>query len=136
MAGTAPAAKAAELTPKQRAALQAEARSNCEKLLTLHVDNTKLFGEMDVLEAILKEQATRLGDSFRETFPNGYVGASPRKDKKFNGNVPEINAAVWNGMTKKEQYALIRTGLVKVVEDWSRADYGRVTVKVLKPAAP
>lgn len=135
MAGTATAAKP-PLTEKKRAAIEAELRLTAEALLALHVKNARLFAQMDGLESELKAKATTLGDSFKEEFlGRGVVSVSPRKDKEMRGMVWELVPLAWAAVPPAEQKPWIARGVVKSVEDWSSANYGRVTVKLFAAAA-
>lgn len=117
------AAAAKKLDPLQHR------RSLAEELVGIHVKHAKDLGRVDELKTELKAIATDAGSSFQEVIVGqGKVKVAGEKAKQFLGNVPELVPEKFNALTKTEQNKLIKAGLVQIVENYSGAYYGRVTV--------
>lgn len=107
-------------------------RKLAAELLTLNRDCGPQFKRMAELEAELKTIATDSGDSFKEDFGAlGYVSASGAVASEFKGEVPQIVTEAWLALKAAERKAHVKSGLVKLVKQYSKASNGRVTVKVL-----
>lgn len=116
------AATAKKPTPEQLRRLLAH------ELVAIHRKHEKALTRADELKAELKAIATDTGN-FQEVFPSeGTVKAAGEKEKQFLGNVPELVPESFNALSKTEQNKLIKAGLVKIVQNYSGAYYGRVTV--------
>lgn len=115
-------------SPKQLAARRAVARQR----LDLEIALKGPYAEMARLDADLKKFATDGGESFKEDFgADGYVQASGAVAAEFKGEVPEIQTEAWQELPKAERARLIKSGLIKMVEQYGRATNGKVTVKAL-----
>jgi hypothetical protein len=114
------------------AAVLDQRRRLCQQLLDLNIKHKDLFAEISKREAELKELATKVGESFKEDFgAKGYVSASGKVEAEFKGNVPVIDAEIWNNVSKTERARLEKSGLIIVTPSYSKVSNGRVTVKVL-----
>ena len=107
-------------------------RAVAEQLLELNRRLGDDFAKMASLEAELKLIATEQGESFKEDFGGlGYVSASGRIEAEMKGEVPVIVSEEWLSLKEIERKRLLKSGLVKIEEQWGKASNGRVTVKVL-----
>lgn len=111
-------------------------REKAEALLDLELEHYRvaghLFPKMADLDGQIKELAADLGYSFNEFFEGkGRVKGHGRKDRVSKGKLPEFNPAAFNALTVKEKNELIKRGLVKLEEAWSRADNGEVSIEPL-----
>lgn len=107
-------------------------RTLAEELLELNVKHAKTFAEMARLEAELKRIATESGDSFKEDFgARGHVSVAGAVGKEFKGEVPQIVTEAWQQLSAAERKAYLKSGVVRMFEQFSKASNGRVTVKVL-----
>src|SRR5262245_39553382 len=114
MASKAAAAKTKEPTQRELA----------EGLLQICRLNRADDERRDGIKAALKRIATDAGENFRELFPdNGLVKVRGAKDKRFTGTAPEVDPEKWAALSKKEQNALLKTGVVKMVHQYVGASY-------------
>lgn len=111
-------------------------RKLCEERLDIERKLKPEYDRIDVIDSELKGAAVLVGESFRETIAGkGSVSVAPPHGAKFNGDLPVVQTEAWLGLKKSERNALIKSGLIKVEPDWSKAFGGRVTVKALSVAA-
>lgn len=103
-------------------------RELAEELLKLRAQHGPVFDREAELKSQLKDTAE---SSFKETFAGvGEVHVSAKKAKQLTGTAPEIVAATFLELPKKEQNAMIKAGVVQIVDVFSGAYYGAVTVKL------
>jgi hypothetical protein len=107
-------------------------RAIAEKRLELEIKLGPDYAAIAKLDAELKEIATETGDSYKEDFgERGYVSASGRVEAELKGEVPVVQSEAWLALKEIDRKRLIKSGLVKVEEQWGKASNGRVTVKAL-----
>ena len=103
----------------------------CEELLTLRKKHAAVFARETLIESTLKEAATKRGGGFMVLVPDlGSVMVAGKKEKEFQGEAPEADVETWATLSAADRKSLIKKGIVKIVQLWSGAFYGRVTVKV------
>ncbi len=101
------------------------------ELVTLRRKHADVFKRETELEILLKETATKRGEGFQLSFENlGTVTVAGKKEKEFQGEAPEADVETWATLSAADRKSLIKRGIVKIVQLWSGAFYGRVTVKV------
>jgi hypothetical protein len=100
-----------------------ERRELCEERIRLEHKLTDDQARVASIEARLKQIATELGDSFKETFPNGdYVSASGAVAAEFKGDVPVIQTEDLHKPARNGcQLRIDRAGLVHVTGPSRRA---------------
>jgi hypothetical protein len=100
------------------------------RLLDLRVRNAKIYDEEKSLKAALIAHAAKEGEGFREFFDKeGTITVSPPKDRECRGNLPEVDVSVFNDLSESRRDKLVVDGVIKIVENWSRQQYGRVEIK-------
>ena len=103
----------------------------CQELVKIERKLAPDYARIEAIGVQLKQLAADLGASFKEDFVGlGSVAVAPPAAAEFKGDVPQIQTEIWQGMKPAEQKALVKTGIVKIVPQWSKASNGRVTVKV------
>lgn len=103
----------------------------CQEMVSIERELAPKYLRMEAIGIELKKMAADTGASFKEEFAGlGSVAVAPPQAAEFKGDVPQIQTEIWQGMKPTEQKALIKTGLVKITPQWSKASNGRVTVKV------
>ena len=103
----------------------------CKELVTLRRKNASVFAREEAIETTLKDIATKRGEGFKVDLPDlGTVTVAGRKEKEFQGEAPEADVETWAALSAAARKSLIKKGIVKIVQLWSGAFYGRVTVKV------
>lgn len=118
----------ATATAKKPDAIELRKTTLAAELVGIHKKHAKDFGRVDELKTALKDIATENG-SFQEIVTGkGKVKVSGEKPKEFLGNLPELVPAKFNELTPAKQKALVDSGLVAIVPNYSGAYYGRVTV--------
>jgi hypothetical protein len=118
----------AKLSPavlKQRRAL-------ADQRLALEIKLTPQYAEIARLDAALKKAATDGGEPFKEDFgARGSVGASGAVAAESKGEQPVLQTEAWLAMKEIDRRRLIKSGLIKLEQQFGKASNGRVTVKVL-----
>lgn len=108
-------------------------RKMCRELLDLRVKNDKLFKKMDSLKASLVAEATKLGENFKEFFDKrGRVSVSPPKDKECKGTVAVVDQVKFFELTEAQQKKHLDSGLITLVQEWTREYSGRCDVRVFE----
>lgn len=114
---------------KKPTAIENRRRSLAEELVGIHARHAATFARIDELKTELKAIATDAGASFQEVIVGkGKVKVAGKKEKELLGEVPEVDAGKFVALTGAERKALLKGGIVKMVENWSGAYYGSVTV--------
>lgn len=114
---------------KKPPAAQARRRDLAIELVALFAKHAKDLARIDELKAELKAIATDAGANFQEVIlGKGTVKVAGKKDKKLLGEKPEVDAERFVALSTAERKALLKGGIVKMVENWSGAYYGAVTV--------
>jgi hypothetical protein len=117
-------------TAAKKTKVEAERRELVEELLDIHVDNRKIFERVDAIKAKLKKIATDSGVNFQEVIiDKGKVSVSGATDKRFIGEVPEVDAEAFLKLTEAKRARLLAGGIVRLVQKWAKAYYGKVTVE-------
>lgn len=113
-----------------------ERRRLCEDRIVVERLMAPLEAQAQAIDARLKVIATEADESFKETFEDGsFVQASGEVAAEFKGNVPVIQTEAWQALKPAEQKAHVKSGLVKIEEQWGRKSGGKVTVKIFGAAA-
>lgn len=110
-----------------------ERRELAEQRLTLERKLLPHYAAIDRLDAQLKKIATETGESFTEAFPKlGDVKVGGAVAAESKGEQPVLQTELWLELSELERKRLIKSGLVKLEQQWGRASNGRVTVKVFE----
>jgi hypothetical protein len=122
--------------------LLAERDRLCEERIKIERKRFPDDGRVEEIEARLKEIATETGSFKVSIAANGSVGpgkdfvsASGRVEAEFKGAVPVIVTEAWNALSEIERKRYVKSGLVKIEQNWGRASNGRVQAKVYPKAA-
>jgi hypothetical protein len=119
----------AKPTPK----ILVERRELAEQRLALERKLLPHYAAIDRLDAQLKKIATETGESFTEAFPKlGDVKVGGAIAAESKGEQPVLQTELWLELSELERKRLIKSGLVKLEQQWGRASSGRVTVKVFE----
>lgn len=109
-------------------AREGKRRAFAEELVGLWVKHAPMLARMDELKTELKAIATDT-DNFQEVIPGkGKVKVSGKRDKQLLGEKPEVVDERFTALSAAERKALLKSGVVAMVENWSGAYYGSVTV--------
>ena len=105
--------------------------ASATELAQLEKKHRAVFARRDEIVTKLKDDATKRGDGFKIDLPKlGVVKVAGRKEKEFLGEVPEAVPEAWKKLSASERKALIKKGVIAIVDNWSGAFYGRVTVEL------
>lgn len=103
-------------------------RELAEELVKLRAQHLHVFDREAELKSALKSGATA---NFKEVFAGvGEVAVSAAKTKEFKGQVPELIPSAYLELAEGKRKKLVDDGLVQVVEEYTGAYYGSVTVKL------
>lgn len=103
-------------------------RELAEELVDLRRKYAAVFDRTEELKSALKDGAT---SNFKEVFTGkGEVTVSAAKPKEKTGTAPEVVVSVFLQLPKKEQTALVKAGVVQIVDVYNGAYYGAVKVKL------
>jgi hypothetical protein len=124
----------ARTAAKPKTNLEAVIRGEAEVRMDLELEHLRIAGDVmsriEASDARLKDLATTAGHSFKETFlDKGTVSVSGRKERERGADEPVAQAAVINALPVAERRGLLKRGIIKMKEKWSKADNGRVVAK-------
>ena len=103
-------------------------RELAEELVRLFAQHGPMLDRAAELKSALKDGATT---NFKETFAGiGEVSVSAARAKEKTGTAPEVIVDAFLALPKKEQNALVKAGVVQIVDVYREAYYGAVRVKV------
>ncbi len=114
--------------------LEAVIRAEAEVRMDIELEHLRIASDVmsriEASDARLKDLATTAGHSFKETFlDKGTVSVSGRKERERGADEPVAQAVVINALPVAERRDLIKRGIIKMKEKWSKADNGRVVAK-------
>jgi hypothetical protein len=117
---------------KPSPAVLAERRKIAERRLELEIKLAAPYVIIAALDAQLKQFATDAAEPFKEDFGGkGYVSASGAVAAESKGEQPVLQTEAWLALKEIERRRLIKSGLIKLEQQFGKASNGRVTVKVL-----
>lgn len=106
-----------------------KARPLAEELVKLFGKNAKDLARIDELKTVLKTMATDAGESLQLVVTGkGKVKVAGKKDKQLLGEKPQVVDDKFVALSAADRKALLKSGVVAMVENWSGAYYGSVTV--------
>jgi hypothetical protein len=112
-------------------AAKPDAAGLARELVKLRFDHATVFAREAELKSLLIEIAKGKGENFKEVAAGfGTVSVSAPKDKQCTGTAPELIVDAFLAAPERTRDSLIERGIVKIVEQWTGASYGRVTVKL------
>jgi hypothetical protein len=99
------------------------------ELVDIHVEHAKDFAREDELKSELKKIATDDGENFQEVIAGkGKVKVAGRKDGRFTGTVPEVDAEKFLALSEAKRKKLLDDGIITMVDKYSGTYYGAVSV--------
>jgi hypothetical protein len=118
-----------------KAPAKPDSASLARELAKLRAEHATVFARDAELKSLLIEIAKSKGENFKEVATGlGTVNVSAPKEARCKGTAPELVIEAFLAAPERTRDNLIERGIVKIVEQWTGAYYGAVTVKLFPQA--